>query len=107
MSKDFFIACKDCKIIRSLDSFYSAVPVQSRKDTIDFANKIQEQKGTAFRCALVVSFMAEHEGHDCVFFDEQALFEYKDFSDDNDFWTQIEDETGIYVPIENYRYFGE
>jgi len=72
MGTIYYVACKDCKVTRDLDKFYAARPIESSSDAIQYSKDLAEHGGLAFRAALLVSFMAEHQDHDCVFFDEHS-----------------------------------
>jgi len=93
----YSIACKDCKIVRDLDKFYAARSIESRAEAIEYGKEIAEHEGTCFRAALLVSFMAEHEGHDCVFFHEgmtceedlEPFYDSNDFKEDFDYWKTV------------------
>ncbi len=69
MSTDYFVACKTCKVVRGLDTFYTSdiYPVENRQQALEFADRI---KNDSFRAGLLVSFMGKHKNHEIVFFTE-------------------------------------
>lgn len=71
MSIDYFIACKKCKTVRSLDTFYASdiYPVENRNDAIEFAVRMEKD---SFKAGLLVSFMGKHKDHECVLFHENS-----------------------------------
>jgi hypothetical protein len=77
-----FIGCYDCNVYRDLDKLgYLATGygVKNRKDAIEFSKDIQnENYGSAFKAALLVSFCLKHKSHKIVFFDEHedSVWEY-------------------------------
>ena len=99
----YYVTCEDCKITRDLDKFYSAGRkcVETRADALEFAKIIE---GDSFRAGLLVSFMAEHKGHRCVFYCEHTLCPLTkegqviedvdietmmyDYPEDTDFWAK-------------------
>lgn len=90
MGTTYSIACKTCKITRDLDKFYVAETIETRNDALKLSKEIEK---SGFRSALAVSFLAEHKGHDCVFFDEHSKcvdeldpFFNSDYREDTDYW---------------------
>ncbi len=97
----YMVGCLDCKKVRDLDKYYSAdrgCDIKSREDAISYIESIEND---LFRAGLLVSFMAQHHGHNCVFFtchdeiirdkfflDPATGFDYKNTSQifDGDFW---------------------
>ena len=89
-----YVACKTCKVYRDLDKFYGIPEVDTRKEALEYAERLKED---SFRAALLVTFMREHAEHDCVFFTEHAGI-YEDISygtersewreQSNQFWTE-------------------
>jgi hypothetical protein len=70
MGTIYSVACTNCKVTRDLDKFYNhGVGVRDRADALEHAEEIEKN---SFRPALLVSFMAKHAGHECVFFDEHS-----------------------------------
>jgi hypothetical protein len=90
------VGCRDCKISRDLDKFYSMRPAADRAEALDIANQIKERD--AFRAALLVSFLWEHKGHNCTVFSEDDTAISEEFDSLNneqtgdgiDFWRQQE-----------------
>lgn len=71
MGTIYFIGCKDCKVKRDLDKFYTSSfgkGIDTRKNMLIYGD--DEIKKDFFRCALLVSFLADHKEHNCVMFDE-------------------------------------
>ena len=91
MGTIYSVACKKCKVTRDLDKFYTARPVDNRCDALSFSKEIIED---SFRVALLVSFLAEHKGHECVFFDEHSscdeelnpFYNDNEYKYDRDYW---------------------
>ena len=97
MGTIFYVGCRDCKVYRDLGKFYTAhTKCDNRKEAIGFSVDIE--KKDSFRAALLISFMAQHEGHNCTFFNEMAwsstsiLSDFMDSMDgvkkDFDFWKE-------------------
>lgn len=68
MGTMYYVGCRDCKVVRDLDKFYSMREVDTRDDMEELAGVIESKD--SYRAALLVSFMGEHRGHDCVAFTE-------------------------------------
>jgi hypothetical protein len=96
MSVDYFVACKKCKTVRSLDVFYASdiYPVENRKDAIEFAGRMEKD---SFKAGLLVSFMGKHKGHECVLFHENSdsydemdpHSASNDYKVDKDYWKDV------------------
>ncbi len=89
----YSVACKECKVVRDLDKFYGAREISDRKEALDYGEFLAGSKRESFRSGLLVSFMAEHIGHDCVFFNEHSgcqeelePFFDNDYKEDFDYW---------------------
>jgi hypothetical protein len=83
----YFIGCKDCKVKRDLDKFYTSSfgsGIDTREKALEYAKK--EIAKDTFRCGLLVSFLADHKDHNCVFFDEHNDQLYEDLKEDKNFW---------------------
>jgi hypothetical protein len=100
MGTEYYITCKDCKVSRGLDKYYSAniYPVTTRQEALDYREKIKDD---SFRAALLVSFMGEHMNHNCVFHDEHNdeyetycydADESPEYKEDTDFWSEKDNE---------------
>jgi len=100
MGTEYYITCKDCKVSRELDKYYSATiyPVTTRQEALDFREKVKDD---SFRAALLISFVGKHEGHDCVFHSEHdekyETYNYlsdepAEYKEDTDFWTKKDSE---------------
>ena len=101
MGTEYYITCKDCKVSRDLDKFYNASihPVTTRKESLEYKEII---KRDAFRAGLLVSFMGEHQDHNCVFHSEHNeefdAYIYSpdekpsEYKEDTDFWANDESE---------------
>lgn len=97
MGKLYSVACKTCQVTRDLDKFYTsdAQDIETREQALEYRDEIKKD---SFRAGLLVSFMAKHKGHDCVFFDEYSdcsevlgPFENKHgYEEDTDFWDSTE-----------------
>lgn len=86
----YFVGCKKCGIYRDLDKFYTlhfCGEIKDRKKALELADK--EVKKDSFRCALLLSFLSQHYGHDIVLFDDCGdFFEYTEMKEENiDFWS--------------------
>lgn len=97
MGTIYSIACKECKVTRSLNKFYTAYGIDDREEALKYCEEIEKD---SFRAGLLVSFMAEHMEHECVFFNEHSAcqedywpFYENEFVEDTDFW--VEDSKGI------------
>jgi len=91
MGVEYSIACKECKVTRDLDKMYEAYTIDTRKEALDLSEIISKNP---FRSALLASFMAEHMGHDCVFFCENHKDEEKycpffneEYKEDLNYWS--------------------
>ena len=90
----YSIACRECKVVRDLDKFYGARSIETRADALEYSKELGESEGWLFRSALLVSFMSEHQGHDCVFFNEHdsvsddldPYYDDNEYKEDTDFW---------------------
>lgn len=69
MGTCYYVACRDCKVVRDLDKFYLMQAVENRAEALALAERIAST-AHSFRAALLVSFMAEHFGHHCTAFSE-------------------------------------
>lgn len=70
MGTEYYVACKDCKVVRELDKFYALCdPAENREQMIKLSEELKKT-GWAFRSALLVSFMWKHKGHNCTVFSE-------------------------------------
>jgi len=93
MGTIYSVSCKDCKVTRDLDKLYSVRKVNNRKDALQFSEEL-EGRTDLFKEGLLLSFVAEHKGHNIVFFDEHsscveeldAFFDENEFKDDVNFW---------------------
>jgi len=92
MGTIYSVACKECKVTRNLDKLYGLRKVENREDALKFSEYL-ENKEFLFRESLLLSFMAEHTGHECLFFNEHTEcaqvfdpFYDNEYKDDTDFW---------------------
>lgn len=92
MGTCYYIACKNCREYRDLDKFYSAYPVHTRKEALEYEEVVKEKP---FRFGLAVSFLAEHQGHDCVFFSEHA----EEMMDLLEFMAEVAENPGGYREV--------
>ena len=98
MGTIYSVACRKCKVVRDLDKFYRSgfMEEATREAALKYCQDIEKD---SFRAGLLVSFMSEHIGHDCVFFNEHSdceeeldPFENKNgFIEDYNFWGQNKD----------------
>ena len=84
----YHVACKQCKVTRNLDKFYTTIGnPQDRDEALEFCKRIE---GDSFRAGLLVSFMGAHMGHECVLIDDQSWSlegdEYEDYIEEDHFW---------------------
>tara|TARA_R110002094_G_scaffold157781_1_gene144004 strand:+ start:1545 stop:1841 length:297 start_codon:yes stop_codon:yes gene_type:complete len=89
----YSVACKECKVTRDLDKFYSSgfLEEEDRDSMLEFAKVVGEKP---WRHALLTSFMYKHAGHECVFFWENMACEDElypcegenEYSEDIDYW---------------------
>jgi len=91
-----YVACRQCKIVRDLDKYYSVdSEVENKEQMLAFSKDLGRD---AFRHALLISFIVKHSEHDCVFYTEYSsldeefdTYQYKDgkvpeYTEDFDFW---------------------
>lgn len=62
---------------------------EHRAEALEYGKELADHCGWRFRAGLLVSFMAEHQGHDCVFFSEhdnceEEINDY--YEKDTDYW---------------------
>lgn len=81
----YHIACKQCKVKRDLNKFYTMFQnPQTREEALKFCERIEED---SFRAGLLVGFMGAHMGHECVILSDSAWGnEYDDYKDETHFW---------------------
>ena len=90
----YSVSCKQCKVTRNLDKFYTCRDsVQTRDDALEYMKEISED---SFRAGLLVSFMGEHMDHECVLFSEtspdsiemelEPFYDENSYVEDFDFW---------------------
>lgn len=71
MGTQYYIICKDCNVVRNLDKSYGLYSVVNNGDeSVEMAKEIQGDFRIAFRAGLLVSFVREHQNHNCFFCDE-------------------------------------
>lgn len=93
MGTIYSVACRDCRVVRNLDKFYTLREAKSRAEALEMRKDIEKD---SFRAALLVSFMWEHSGHNCTVFNEHSelegtLGEYADGMRGEDFWRDAEE----------------
>lgn len=84
----YYIGCRDCRVKRDLDKFdiVRGEPAGSRADAMALAETIRSP-AWAFRSALLVDFMAQHQKHDCTLFSEHDEELCDSLADETvDFW---------------------
>ena len=81
MGRVYYVACRDCGLCRDLDKLSPASPI-NRNEAICASEELSH-----YRVALLVGFMAEHQGHNCTMFNDAADQDdsTKYESDDRDF----------------------
>jgi len=83
----YHVACKQCKVKRDLDKFYTALGnPQDRDEAVEFSDRIKED---SFRAGLLVSFMGAHMGHNCVLIDDSHWSdddEWDEYTEEDHFW---------------------
>ena len=81
MGYDCFIGCKDCQVVLDLSTFAWAWELATTRPELEAkADQLMPPNlGIAFRATMVVTFMAEHEGHACVLMTENTSGYYCDF----------------------------
>jgi len=88
----YSVACRDCKVHRDLQKFYTLRPAQDRSEAIQLETDLQHNQ---YQAVLLVSFLAEHMGHNCTVFTDQfphlseeldPIFNKTMKFDDRDFW---------------------
>lgn len=63
-----YIGCRDCGVRRGLDNISSVLTiVQDRPQAMELSRRITIQP---FRVGLLVSFLSDHQGHNCTLFSE-------------------------------------
>lgn len=93
MGTIYSVSCRDCKITRDLDKFYTLSEgfiITNRTKALAFAKEVAED---SFRAGLLMSFLEQHKGHNCTVFNEhdEKLTEeldpfYGNTTEDTDFW---------------------
>jgi hypothetical protein len=93
----YSVTCKTCKVTRDLDKMkHDGSWVENRKDALEYSDELEKEiNNVSFRVGLLVSFMAKHAGHDCVYFSEfneeceekyNPYYGKNGFKEDGDFW---------------------
>ena len=77
MNSRYYIVCKDCKVKRDLNEMDIA-EAHTEKEASSLACRI-----SPYRSALLVSFLKEHQYHNCMLFPSNPVMEYRD---DHEFW---------------------
>ena len=81
MGTIYYVGCRDCNVYRDLDKFYALRPgVNSRAKALSLCEEIKGSQ--SFRAALLVSFMADHLGHNCTTFSEHNADVCEEFDPD-------------------------
>lgn len=87
----YFVGCKDCKIRRDLDKFYTlsfGKNVLDRKSALKYSE--EDIKKDSFRASLLLSFLSQHYGHNIIMFDDYSMEEelYDSLEEEAiDFWS--------------------
>ncbi len=91
MGTQYWVGCRDCKVYRHVDKIKLLDnKIETRDEALEFAKDVEEN---SFRAGLIVSFMAEHKGHNCTLFWEHDDKTWEEFEDeykavlqDDQFW---------------------
>ena len=85
MGVEYFVACRQCKVRRDLDKFYTMLTdVPDRVAALEFRDEIARD---SFRAGLLVSFMWKHREHDCFVCSEHEDYIWDDFTNEEvNFW---------------------
>ncbi len=91
MGTEYYVGCKTCNLIRSLDKFYAMATVHDRREALERCDFWMKRPGDQYRATLLMGFLMEHIGHAVTAYtehDEEAL-EWVEAAkeDDRDFWT--------------------
>lgn len=80
----FYVACRDCGVCRDVDKLRPSRP-ENKAEAKEAAMDLD-----TFRAALLIGFMAEHQGHNCTLFNDAADQDdhTKYESDGKKFWTE-------------------
>ncbi len=80
-----YVACKQCKVKRDLDKFYTFPNPMSREEALEFSKQVKKD---SFRFGLLIGFMGTHMGHECVMTsDLEWGNEYDNYENDTNFWS--------------------
>ena len=71
MGTIYTVACKKCKVARDLDKLTTSRKVRDRAEALNFSVML-ENRPILYREGLLLSFLAEHMGHEIVFFNENS-----------------------------------
>lgn len=88
----YSIVCKTCRKWRDLDKLRTC-EVDNQADAEEYAYAIKLMG--AYRPALLVSFMADHMGHDCTLIDDyDSAFDgiTDGFEEDKGYWEENPDD---------------
>lgn len=81
-----YAVCHDCKIKRDLDKFHIKDHAVSNIDSATLmAGKLYYNRKRSYQCALLLSFMKSHQGHNCTISDDSTGW-CMDYEDDFDYW---------------------
>ncbi len=66
----YYVACRDCKVVRDLDKFSPlGSSVSSREEALALRPRLRDY---SFNVALLTSFLWQHSGHNCTVFNENS-----------------------------------
>lgn len=92
MGRIYSVACKDCKVVRDLDKLRTLESAKTAEEALKFSERLKKRP-QLFREGLLLTFMHEHMGHDCVLFHDGVACRERldptfdnDFTEDLDFW---------------------
>jgi hypothetical protein len=92
MGTIYYIACNECRVKRDLDKLRWAHPVENRAAALEQAEQISKGgSGGVLRHAMLASFLFEHMGHSCTFFNDNCDYEQDKFPQDKDMWSTSEE----------------
>jgi hypothetical protein len=66
MGVNYYIGCRDCKVLRDLDKLGPVYP-QNIAEAKQAGKDLKE-----YNSALLIGFMVEHQGHNCTLFNDHA-----------------------------------
>lgn len=85
MATAYFIACHDCKIVRSIGKHMEWVDdkIADKEDARLYSYKVEDRP---FQAGLALGFYIEHNGHKCEIFSDCSDNGYSEYMDDYDYF---------------------